>query len=416
MVLLRIALPLLLAACKLPAPECSIRCSEGCSFGLTCGQDGYCHGDGKVTGCTSSNGDGGGSCVGCVSGQYNYVFVTSTTYVPGTFGSHGMSALDYADSECNRLARAAKTPLGGTFKAWLSTSTVNARDRLIRSDGKIARGWIRADWRPFIDSLDTFLGQGQMFYPAWLDENGSNLVSEGGAFVSVATGTQSDGTVVPDDTAGDWSSPSSGFMAGVAGAADRRWTYATTDTGGSEAHLYCFGIDLAQPLGIPKATGRTAFLSATLFSPTSGPRAADTICSDEAAANLLSGTYHALLATSTRSASSLFDLTKPTWVRVDGVAWLAQASDLNVRSPLSALNLTASGGYSDNTLVWTGSPSPSQASTTPAQSCSDWTSATSMSGIVGSAELPFVFFKIDDKENGYPRACTNMANLYCLQY
>jgi hypothetical protein len=53
------------------------------------------------------------------------VFVSSETYT-GDLGG-----LDGADAKCQALADAAH--LGGTFKAWLSTSTVDAADRLTHS-------------------------------------------------------------------------------------------------------------------------------------------------------------------------------------------------------------------------------------------------------------------------------------------
>jgi len=71
--------------------------------------------------------------------QPNIAFVTSAKYVGGQFGG-----LDAADKECARLALAARLP--GTYKAWLSTSTEDAIDRL-----GSARGWVRVDGKPFAD-------------------------------------------------------------------------------------------------------------------------------------------------------------------------------------------------------------------------------------------------------------------------
>ena len=43
----------LLGGCAVKAPECSYLCdqTEGCPFGLACGQDGYCHGDDPLDHC-----------------------------------------------------------------------------------------------------------------------------------------------------------------------------------------------------------------------------------------------------------------------------------------------------------------------------------------------------------------------------
>lgn len=89
------------------------------------------------------------------------VFVTSTTYTGSAFG--GLSG---ADSICNQ--RAAAGSLGGTYTAWLSTSTTDAADRVYHNpDGYIttngdmvANSWadlINADTNdpPSVDLLHT---------------------------------------------------------------------------------------------------------------------------------------------------------------------------------------------------------------------------------------------------------------------
>src|SRR5262249_38656553 len=114
--------PILLIACiagclepKLPA--CSFLCESGgrCPLDLTCGQDGYCHSASHVDPCVAASVDGGAdSEIGVApGGPYNFMFVTSQNYTPGTLGTHGMSGLDYADAECNRLAQAATPPIQG---------------------------------------------------------------------------------------------------------------------------------------------------------------------------------------------------------------------------------------------------------------------------------------------------------------
>src|SRR5436190_591044 len=69
----------------------------------------------------------------------NYMFVTSGTHQP-PFGT-----LAAADNACNAAATAAGLP--GTYRAWLSTSSVDAIDRIAG-----ARGWIRPDGVPFADA------------------------------------------------------------------------------------------------------------------------------------------------------------------------------------------------------------------------------------------------------------------------
>src|SRR5690348_11017356 len=75
--------------------------------------------------------------VDAAPGGPNRAFVTRSV-LPGNFGG-----IDVADGLCN--TEASDAGLGGTFVAWLSTSAVDARDRL---DG--SRGWVRTDGLPVI--------------------------------------------------------------------------------------------------------------------------------------------------------------------------------------------------------------------------------------------------------------------------
>ena len=63
------------------------------------------------------------------------------------------------------------------------------------------------------------------------------------------------------------------------------------------------------------------------FLPPSGIAAADALCTSEATAAGLPGTYRAFLATKQASAMSRFDLGGAPWVRVDGVVLATTASD-----------------------------------------------------------------------------------------
>jgi hypothetical protein len=318
--------------------------------------------------------DGGGGCLGCVSGgPYNYVFVTSMTYQPGSFGG-----LKGADDECQRLADGAKLP--GTFLAWLSTSTVDARTRL-----KPARGFIRPDGRPFADSIDA-LTAGQIYYPARLDERGHDVLDLSAYGAKVATGTAADGTHTPD-TGRDWTSTLVGYSAGTTAATTYFWTSGIPQAGTDPAHLYCFGSDINRPLMIEPTAGRRAFVSNGIYRP-SGLSAADALCQAEAQANKIAGTYLALLAIKGGPSISRFDLSGPTWVRLDGVPWLGAAADLGGAEPLTALNLDSTGLYGGYTPSWTGSVNPGLAAGSDTDDCGDWTApAPTASGYFGRGEF-----------------------------
>src|SRR5690606_20216321 len=103
---------------------------------------------------------------------YNIAFVTSTTY-RGDFGG-----LEVADEICNELARNAG--LSGSYIAWLSDTSVNARDRI-----GSARGWVRRDGRPFAATVEDLIGY-SVLYPLLIDEKGERTTESW-----VWTGTRS---------------------------------------------------------------------------------------------------------------------------------------------------------------------------------------------------------------------------------
>src|SRR5215467_4433915 len=71
----------------------------------------------------------------------NIAFITHNNVIAANLGS-----VAAADARCMDDANAARIP--GTYIAWISTSTSNARDRLGN-----ARGWRRPDGAPFADTV-----------------------------------------------------------------------------------------------------------------------------------------------------------------------------------------------------------------------------------------------------------------------
>src|SRR5690606_31062308 len=119
-------------------------------------------GGGPGTGGDGGTGGSGGGCApgALCDGEYNYAFVTSQAY-KGDLGG-----LEGADSICNELAADAGLP--GTYVAWLSISTTDARSRL--GD---ASGWIRPDRRPIAKSREAlFMNPHPFLFPLALDEKG----------------------------------------------------------------------------------------------------------------------------------------------------------------------------------------------------------------------------------------------------
>jgi hypothetical protein len=337
--------------------------------------------------------------VGVVEGgPYNYAFVTSTTHRPGELGG-----LAGADQICMDHARDAGLE-PATFMAWLSTSTVDASSRFTG-----ARGWIRVDGRPFADTIAGVVQASQLFMPLRIDELGNDVIAPTTELTLVATGTLRDGAY-STHTAADWTDTAVDVTAGDASATGRNWTDGAMRSGGDAMRLYCLGTDHDVPLVVPRVAGRTAFFSTGEFQPGGGIAAADTFCQADADANGLSGTYRALLSTTTADAASRFDLDGPTWVRVDGVPWLERASDLAAGSVLATLNVDATGAARYFAPVWSGSSDPNARSLGAIDSCSDWTSTAGM-GRGGRAEFSnFYFFR------QWSMACSAVQpHLYCLE-
>jgi len=168
----------------------------------------------------------------------NYMFVTSMTYSPG------FRSLSAADGNCNGLAAIAGLP--GTYRAWLSTTDVRAIDRLAG-----ARAWIRPDGAPFADTLDD-IANGRILNPPLIDERRhawpglpiENVPPE----IRVMTGTQPMGGPADGATCDDWST-----YLGTGGGGSVEWTTDSWTSGyifncGERVHMYCFGVDRAEPL------------------------------------------------------------------------------------------------------------------------------------------------------------------------
>ena len=157
------------------------------------------------------------------------VFVTRTQYSGDlkTVGS-GTSGLDGAD----RLCAAAATQLGGQWVAWLSTSTVDAIDRITG-----AGPWYRVDGTTMIFASKAAIVSGPL---AAIDRDETNAQPPGGHGVWTGTGVNGRATT---DLCNDWASPGINAFGtyGLRVKTDASWT-ADSSAGcvAGVAHLYCF--------------------------------------------------------------------------------------------------------------------------------------------------------------------------------
>ncbi len=159
------------------------------------------------------------------------VFVTSVLYNGVAVGS-----LKLADALCANLADDRGWPDGLQYRAWLSDSTTDARDRFTRGRGQL----VMANGLVLATSWSALLA-GQLENPLEVTEMSETY--QGGVW----TGTRPDGTAVPDsEHCDDWST-SSILKTGYYGYSDRKtaeWTMAAgfdqpSDCASPYA-LYCF--------------------------------------------------------------------------------------------------------------------------------------------------------------------------------
>lgn len=165
------------------------------------------------------------------SAPHKRVFVTSK-YYPG----NNLGGLAKMDSACNSVATAAK--LGGTWRAWASSSTENAIERLadVGPWFTLAGGLVAPTRASLADGPEV---------PIDRDESGARL----GGFGNVWTGTtragKASGATCSDWAVSDGLAPDGGQLTGTVGLAFATvltWTdtaaIATCD--GSSLSLYCF--------------------------------------------------------------------------------------------------------------------------------------------------------------------------------
>jgi hypothetical protein len=155
------------------------------------------------------------------------VFVTSTEYTGGGFG--GLSG---ADSICNQ--RAAAGSLGGTYTAWLSTSTTNAADRVYHNpDGYVTtHGEIVANsWADLINAESV-----DLLHTINYNEFGADVGN-----VMPWTGTYENGQATASNC-NDWTSSTSSYggTVGLTNNDNMYWSEYTDEGCDLSYPLYCF--------------------------------------------------------------------------------------------------------------------------------------------------------------------------------
>jgi hypothetical protein len=304
-------------------------------------------------------------------GPQSYMFVTSSTVIPGELGG-----LERADAQCMTLAQKAGLP--GTYAAWLAGSITNANTRIG------AGGWIRTDGRVFARDLKSLTDSGSpaVLYPPRLDERGRDL---GTQRTPVATNAAATGRPV-GSACSEYTSTTGSLVAGDAAAGSTYWTNRSIDLAGcaNPQHLYCFRTDLAPGILDPiPQPGRRVFVTSTPFVLSDGIAPNDACKKDAEAAGISdAGVFVAFLATTTTPAINLVNLGGPPWKRMDGVFVVEQAADLASGKLLAPVDATASGTGYYYLKVWSGANDPNSLGTA---TCNDWTVPTASPGTTGSS-------------------------------
>jgi hypothetical protein len=164
------------------------------------------------------------------------VFATRAMYTTAQLGGGGKDPIAEADARCNAAALA--SGLGGTWKAWLSTTSMRATDHL--SD--VAGGWYNMESTPQL----IFQAKPSNILPGrgvFGDELGNGF-DNSNFFDPVWTGTPtSSAAPAASDTCNDWtSSVNTDHALGGDPRVDHiaSWTAGGILNCNGGAHLYCF--------------------------------------------------------------------------------------------------------------------------------------------------------------------------------
>ena len=184
-------------------------------------------GNGIVEGdetCDDGNEDPDDGCQDCA--RDSIVFVSSEVYQGFALGG-----LYGADQRCRSLAAKAELMRFETFRAWLSTPTESAADRLLHSRGryKLVNGLVVAnDW----DALTS----GMLQNPILVDEHSQTQD------LPVWTGTLANGQpALGSEFCGDWGDNSGLKFGGVglSSSTDTMWSFYEQAPCGAEIPIYC---------------------------------------------------------------------------------------------------------------------------------------------------------------------------------
>lgn len=317
-------------------------------------------------------------------GMYNVIFLTPL--LPNA----NFGGLAGADALCSRYAR--EGGFGGTFVAYLSTSTVNAIDRL-----GTAQGWVRPDGLPVARSQADLSARGDLLYPPSVD----HLGTRNPAGYTVLTGTGLDGRVATGQTCSDWMSTSGSGTGGIWDMASWDWHARSGASCNAATHLYCMQTDHNRAPPVTLVSGRHIF---AVYRPTA-TETPDAACTRLGAS--LPGTYRALVATTGASAASRFTLDRWPWVNTQGLVVAESMADLTTNGLWSSVR-QVDGSSAAFSMLAAGA---SDMFTPSTASCSNWTSVSASE----TTAVSLVGYSAQHWFSSSNAACNNLMWFYCLE-
>lgn len=322
----------------------------------------------------------------------NRVFVTSQSYGFPAF----MSASSDADITCDAAGGS------GTWKAFIAdTVNTSAKAKFVGS-----RGWVRMDGKPWLDDIQVAFytsPRPKFFYPPEVDQTGAPHPNAP-LWTGTSNGTHSNSCWA---TA---SRPGSSYYMGWSSAGDSSF-----EQHGS-AYISCLDLNpivyylcletgysaIVRPPPPPSGAKRLFVTTGTFTPGTAGFAGAQALCTTEASAANLAGTFRPLM-TNGASISSAFSYSSSTTTlvaRTDGVI-LGSAADFfsvtNWQAPMSAGSET----------VWLGATSLSGSPVSECKSGADAWKATVANGSVHAASNRTI--------GTFQTACNSALPIVCLE-
>ncbi|MEO7975145.1 MAG: hypothetical protein ABIU84_16310 [Thermoanaerobaculia bacterium] len=187
-------------------------------------------------------------------------------------GASGATVLDKADSVCRSRAAAGGLPNAATYRAWLSTSTVDAYCHVQGLGGQKSTGcggasqpgggpwYLENGVTPFSPALAELTGPAKTTYRGvLLDEFGDEADFEASR---IWTGTTADG-VHDGESCLNWTSANSGESGEIGNALDSafHWTSGSSRTCDGARRLLCFEPGESAPFHLGWSPGALAFVS-----------------------------------------------------------------------------------------------------------------------------------------------------------